>query len=89
MFPIQPFLIQLWMFISPVIYPVSIVKENYRWLLALNPMGGLIEAFRSSILGHLPIDWSLLGLSTAIILILFTSGFYYFRRMERYFADVI
>jgi lipopolysaccharide transport system permease protein len=84
-----PFLIQLWMFVSPVIYPVSIVNEKYRWLLALNPMGGVIKAYRSSILGHLPIDWFLLGLSTTIILILFTSGLYYFRRMERYFADVV
>jgi lipopolysaccharide transport system permease protein len=84
-----PFLIQLWMFVSPVIYPVSIVNEKYRWLLALNPMGGVIKAYRSSILGHLPIDWFLLGLSTAIIFILFTSGLYYFRRMERYFADVV
>ncbi len=84
-----PFLIQLWMFVSPVIYPVSIVNEKYRWLLALNPMGGVIKAYRSSILGHLPIDWFLLGLSTAIIFMLFESGLYYFRRMEKTFADVV
>jgi lipopolysaccharide transport system permease protein len=84
-----PFLIQLWMFVSPVIYPVSIVKEEYRWLLALNPMGGVIEAYRSCLLGHMPINWSLLIISTVIILILFTSGLYYFKRMERSFADVV
>jgi lipopolysaccharide transport system permease protein len=84
-----PFLIQLWMFVSPVIYPVSMVKEKYQWLLALNPMGGLIKAYRASLLGHLPIDWFLLGLSSTIILIMFISGLYYFRRMERVFADVI
>ena len=84
-----PFLIQLWLFVSPVIYPVSIVNEKYQWLLALNPMGGVIKAYRASILGHLPIDWSLLGISTVIILVIFTAGLYYFRRMERYFADVI
>jgi lipopolysaccharide transport system permease protein len=84
-----PFLIQLWMFVSPVIYPVSIVKEEYRWLLALNPMGGVIEAYRSSLLGHVPINWFLLLLSTVIILMLFTSGLYYFRRMEKNFADVV
>jgi len=84
-----PFLIQLWMFVSPVIYPVSIVKEEYRWLLALNPMGGVIEAYRSSLLGHMPVDWFLLLVSTVIILILFSSGLYYFRRMERSFADVV
>ncbi|MBE9572793.1 MAG: ABC transporter permease [Proteobacteria bacterium] len=84
-----PFLIQLWMFVSPVIYPVSMVKEKYQWLLALNPMGGVINAYRASLLGHMPINWSLLGLSTVVIIILFLSGLYYFRRMERTFADVI
>jgi len=84
-----PFLIQLWMFVSPVIYPVSIVNEKYRWLFALNPMGGVIKAYRASILGHLPIDWFLLGISTAVILLIFFAGLYYFKRMERYFADVI
>lgn len=84
-----PFLIQLWMFVSPVIYPVSIVSEKYRWLLALNPMGGVIKAYRASLLGHVPIDWFLLGISTSIICTLLISGIYYFRRMEKYFADVI
>jgi len=84
-----PFLIQLWMFVSPVIYPVSMVKENYQWLLALNPMGGLIEAYRSSLLGHHPVDWSLLGISAAAIVFIFITGLYYFRRMERVFADVV
>ena len=84
-----PFLIQLWMFVSPVIYPVSMINEKYQWLLALNPMGGVIKAYRASLLGHLPIDWFLLGISTAIILVLFISGLYYFRRMEKVFADVV
>jgi lipopolysaccharide transport system permease protein len=84
-----PFLIQLWMFVSPVIYPVSIVGEKYRWILALNPMGGVIKAYRASLLGHLPVDWSMLILSSIIIFILFTSGLYYFRRMEKTFADLI
>jgi len=84
-----PFLIQVWMFVSPVIYPVSIVQEKYRWLLALNPMGGVINAFRASILGHQPIDWFLLGLSAAMILLILISGLFYFRRMERVFADVV
>jgi lipopolysaccharide transport system permease protein len=84
-----PFLIQVWMFVSPVIYPVSLVHGNYQWLLALNPMGGVIHAYRASLLGHQPIDWSLLGLSTLIILALFLGGLYYFRRMEKVFADVV
>jgi lipopolysaccharide transport system permease protein len=84
-----PFLIQLWMFVSPVIYPISMVKEKYQWLLALNPMGGVIKAYRASLLGHQAIDWFLLSLSTAIIIVIFISGLFYFRRMERYFADVV
>jgi lipopolysaccharide transport system permease protein len=84
-----PFLIQVWMFVSPVIYPVSLVHGNYQWLLALNPMGGVIHAYRAVLLGHQPVDWSLLGLSTLIILALFIGGLYYFRRMEKVFADVV
>ncbi|MCP4680997.1 MAG: ABC transporter permease [Desulfobacterales bacterium] len=84
-----PFLIQIWMFVSPVIYPVSMIKEKYQWLLALNPMGGVIRAYRASVLGHQAIDWLLLGISTAIILVIFISGLFYFRRMERYFADIV
>jgi lipopolysaccharide transport system permease protein len=84
-----PFLIQLWMFVSPVIYPVSLVSEKYQWLLALNPMGGIIKAFRASLLGHMPIDWFLLSISTAMVVVLFCSGIYYFRRMEKTFADVV
>jgi lipopolysaccharide transport system permease protein len=84
-----PFLIQVWMFVSPVIYPVSLVHGKYQWLLALNPMGGVIHAYRACSLGHQPIDWGLLGLSTLIILALFLGGLYYFRRMEKVFADVV
>ena len=84
-----PFLIQIWMFVSPVIYPVSMVNERYQWILALNPMGGVINAYRASILGHIAIDWGLLGISTVIIIMIFLSGLYYFRRMERIFADVV
>ena len=84
-----PFLIQLWMFVSPVIYPVSMAKGKYFWLFLFNPMSGLIKAYRACILGHQPIDWPLLGLSTAIIFLIFISGLYYFRRMEKVFADVV
>jgi len=84
-----PFLIQLWMFVSPVIYPVSLVSEKYQWLLALNPMVGIIKAYRASLLGHMPIDWFLLSISTAMVAVLFGSGIYYFRRMEKTFADVV
>lgn len=84
-----PFLVQLWMFITPVIYPVSMVPEKYQWLLALNPMGGVINAFRASLLGHKPIDWLLLWISALVILLIFFSGMYYFKKMEKIFADVV
>jgi len=84
-----PFLIQIWMFLCPVIYPVSLVDKNYQWLLALNPMGGVINAYRACLLGHRPIDWGLLALSAFIIFTLFLGGLYYFRRTEKVFADVV
>lgn len=84
-----PFLIQLWMFVSPVIYPISLVSESYRWLMAVNPMGGVIHAYRATLLGHQPVDWALLGISTSVILLLLLGGLFYFRRMERVFADVV
>ena len=84
-----PFVIQIWLFVSPVIYPVSLVRENLQWILAINPMAGVIHAYRASLLGHQLIDWPLLGISTMMIIALFLSGLYYFRRMERTFADVI
>lgn len=84
-----PFLIQLWLFSSPVIYPTSIVPKDYQWLMALNPMAGVLKAFRAAVLGHQPFDWAALGISAAVIAAIFISGMLYFRRMERTFADVI
>ena len=84
-----PFLIQIWMFVSPVIYPVSMVEEKYQWMLAINPMGGVINAYRATLLGYKPIDWKLLCISAVIIVAMFLGGLYYFRRMEKTFADVV
>lgn len=86
---VVPFLVQLWMFLTPVIYPSAIVPERYRWLLALNPLVGVIEAFRAALLGHRAFPWPLLGLSAAAGAAIFAGGLWYFRRMERSFADVI
>ncbi|MEW6417639.1 MAG: ABC transporter permease [Nitrospirota bacterium] len=84
-----PFLVQIWMFATPVIYPVTLFPEKYRWLLSLNPMGGIIEAFRTSTLGYQPINWHLLIISSGIGLLIFFTGMLYFRKVERSFADVI
>lgn len=86
---ITPFFIQMGLFITPVIYPTTVVPERYVWVLYLNPMAGAIEAFRASLLGHKALPVLGLGLSAAIAALLFVSGIYFFRRMERQFADVI
>ncbi len=84
-----PFLVQIWMFATPVIYPVTLVPQKYHWLLALNPMGGIIEAFRAATLGHRPVNWDFLIISSGIGILIFITGLLYFRKAERSFADVI
>jgi len=83
-----PFMIQLWMFASPIIYPVSLLPEKWRWLITLNPLTGIIEAFRSSLFG-LAFDWVSLGISTLIIAGVLVYSAYSFRKMEKSFADVV
>jgi lipopolysaccharide transport system permease protein len=83
-----PFAIQLWMFATPVIYPTSLVPAQWRWLLTLNPLTGLIESFRAALFGS-PIPWSALGVGVAITCAIMLYAAYTFRRMERGFADVI
>ena len=82
-----PFLVQAMMYLSPVIFPVSLIPRRFHALLALNPMCGLIEAYRSAILGA-PWNWLTLAISTVSALALFTFGLFYFRKIERRFADV-
>jgi len=84
-----PFLIQLWLFLTPVIYPTSMLPERFRWLMALNPMAGVVEAHRAAILGNKPINWEFLAISSGIAIFIFITGAFYFKRMERSFADVI
>jgi lipopolysaccharide transport system permease protein len=80
-----PFLVQIWMFTSPVIYPIP---ERWRWWLAINPMTGIIQGFRAAFFG-LPVDWGMLGLSAGITLVILVYATFAFSRMERSFADVI
>jgi lipopolysaccharide transport system permease protein len=82
------FLVQLWMFATPVLYPYSMVPERYRLAYALNPMVGVIENFRGVLVGSGQMDWSLAGLSFLVSLVLFVSGLFYFSTVERLFADV-
>ena len=84
-----PFLVQFWMFASPVVYPVSMLPEKYRLIYAINPMVGVIEGFRSALLGTVAFPTQMLLISTLVSVILFIAGALYFRHTERYFADVI
>jgi lipopolysaccharide transport system permease protein len=84
---VVPFMIQVLMYVSPVIYPVSMVPARFRALLALNPMAGLIEAYRSAILGT-PWNPLTLGISSVSAVLLFVLGLFYFRKTERRFADI-
>ncbi|MBN1755104.1 ABC transporter permease [bacterium] len=85
---VVPFFVQLLLFMTPVIYPVSIAGK-YRWLLMLNPMTGFIEAHRAMLIGHQPINYGMVGISISITVALFIGGLVYFRSVERYFADII
>lgn len=84
-----PFISQIWMFLSPVVYPSSLVPAKWRLLYGLNPMAGVIDGFRWSLLGVGPGPSPLLLASTCISLALFTTGIFWFRSRERTFADTI
>ena len=83
-----PFLMQIWMFATPVVYPNSLVPESYRAWFHLNPMAGIIAAYRSAVLGT-PIDWQGLSISGAMTFVFLGLGIWQFRRMDRFFADVV
>lgn len=85
---ILPFFIQTLMFLTPVIYPTSIAGK-YSKLLALNPMTGVIKAARAAILGNAPINWLLLFISALAGLVLLVIGYIFFKKTERYFADIV
>ncbi|MBI5189387.1 MAG: ABC transporter permease [Nitrospirae bacterium] len=84
-----PFFVQVWMYVTPVIYPASFVPERYRWMLYINPMTGVVEAFRAAFLPGKPLDAGLLAVSAAVSLVMFLLGLYYFKSVERTFADNI
>lgn len=85
---VVPFMLQFWMFATPVVYPASLVPEHWRWVMQLNPMAGLIEGFRSAFLGR-PFDVGAIAISFSVALVMFIVGIAYFERVERRFADII
>jgi lipopolysaccharide transport system permease protein len=85
---VTTFLVQIWMFASPVAYPLSVVPERYRLWYAINPMVGMITGFRSALLGE-RLEWGCIAVSTACMLVFLVSGLLYFRRTECRFADIV
>jgi len=83
-----PFFIQLLLFVTPVIYPVGILN-NYSWVMAFNPLSGVISAARASFLGTLPISWGYLLVSFFVALAWFAFGIVSFKKTETYFADIV
>jgi lipopolysaccharide transport system permease protein len=86
---VVPFLIQFWLFATPIAYPSSLLSERWRILYAINPMVGVVEGFRWVLLGSGTRPGAMIGVSSGAALIILISGAYYFRRMEKTFADIV
>lgn len=84
-----PFLTQFWLFLTPVAYPSSMIPERWRLLYGLNPMAGVVEGFRWALLGDEHAPGGMILVSAIVVIMLFVGGVFYFRRMEREFADVV
>jgi lipopolysaccharide transport system permease protein len=84
-----PFMLQIWMYATPIVYPLSIVPAGWKWLYSLNPMVGVIEGFRWAVFGKGDPNVVAIGISLAAIGFLLTGGLIFFKRMERSFADLI
>ncbi len=85
---VVPFMLQLWLFMTPVIYDLSFVPERYQWLMNLNPMAGTIDAFRAVVLDQ-PVNYAAWGVSTTVAAITLVIGLFFFAKLERRFADVV
>lgn len=85
---ITPFMVQIWMYVTPVVFPISLVPERWQWLLYLNPMTGMVEGFRSAFLDR-PFDYVGLSISLTVSILIFLIGVAYFEKVERRFADII
>lgn len=86
---VLPFVIQLGLFLTPVIYPVSLIPGRFRWLVGFNPMASVVNTMRAGLLHQGSIDWGQLALSTAVALVLLAFGLSYFQKTQHEFADVI
>jgi lipopolysaccharide transport system permease protein len=86
---VVPFAIQMWLFLTPIVYATSALGKPWQTISAINPMVGVVEGFRWSVLGSVDAPWALMGVSAASAVILLFAGLAYFDRVERTFADVI
>ncbi len=86
---VLPFLIQIWLFATPIIYPITMIPARFRPILALNPCWGMVDGFRACLFPGRVVDFRLLAASVAVSVAIFVGGTYYFRKTERGFADVI
>jgi len=86
---ILPFLTQIWFFVTPIVYSSSEVSGKWQILYALNPLTGVVEGFRWSLLGIHSLPWQLIVVSAAVAVVILITGLVYFRNMERTFADEI
>jgi len=84
-----PFLVQIWLLATPVFYPSSLISERWQFLLALNPMTGVVEGFRWALLGQGGTPEPMVAVSALVAVVMFVGGVLYFRRVERYMADVV
>ena len=87
--PVVTIALQLWLYLTPVAYPLSAVSEQYRWFFMLNPLSAVVEGLRSSLIFGVAPDWTLVGVASAIIATLLTGSTIMFKRLDKYFADVI
>jgi len=87
--PVVQIALQLWLYLTPVAYPLSRISSRFRWLFVLNPLTAIVEGFRSSLVFDRAPDWTIVSVSAAISVALFVSAFVMFKKMDKYFADVI
>jgi lipopolysaccharide transport system permease protein len=83
-----PFVLQMWMFLTPIIYPLDVVPPKWRWLMFINPLTGIVEGLRAALTGRV-FNWPALGLATLVTLLILCAAAVAFQRIEKSFADLI
>lgn len=87
--PVVQIALQLWLYVTPVAWPLALVPSRYRLLVELNPLSAIVEGFRAAVVFNRAPDWGLTAMATATILVVLVAAFFMFKRMDKYFADVI